>query len=998
MIYCYYILKKIGCHDMQKKLLVYALLFLMLFSCFDGVKTGADPALSLSFSQQGGYYPSQFSLMLTANIAGADIYYTFNNSDPDPEKLGKGTYKYSSDAPIQIKDVSGQKNNYAPKSVFGTSFTLSEDINIPKCTVVKAIAKTPSQITSVSVNSYIVDKLVHTKYNLPVISLTTDADNLYDPVSGLFSNFDLQNSSLLSDYEKPFHMEYYDENGKRVINQNIGVRLHGNSTKNLPQKTLRLYARSEYDNHSSFSYEMFPWKKSNSGSAIKKYKRLLLRNSGNDFGSTMIRDAFNQILVRDLNVDIQEYRPAVAYVCGEFYGLVNIRERYDNEYCEENFGVNKNDVVLINDPNPNGGGLDEGSPGDEKAYVDLHRFVDNNDMRDDANLASVDAQFDLDNLQDYYMMENYIANTDWPVKNTRIWRSKQAKPVPGVKGVDGRWRYMISDTDISTDMWQNPVQAAQFDAFDFIMDTSGGFPTYKRFFQRLMTNETFKNTFIARYVKNINTTYHAGRVKNLMDATVDKLVKTMPYVDQRYNVFSGMYTSKDNFMTFYRCRGDNVLEQISQKYNMGGIVHLTVDDAAVSCGSLFVDGMQIKRYMLENNAFKGKYFNGLTTTLKVQPDAGYEFVKWQIEKNGATTYHTDPTLKIIYSDDHDIQVKPVYKSVQGGEIISPDIEDYPSLSDYELVGDNFDNHIRNGTSSAAWQGNWSSNLQIKDGVGMESSSALYMNGVRTISALRRISPYAAGKWAHVSFDAKPASSSPNSLWAGIAAYGTNDNNAVSYAMPDTQCVIVPPSSFEDNSGYVHFDQYIQFPAYAEIRQNNQAFMPDYFKFEFSNAAGSFYIDNVHVDLVNEDPFAPTPSPLETSKPVSPAPTPTPDAVVTAAQTPEATPSAVATVSSIPTAKPTSPPPKKKISGFKISTRKITVKTTKITGKCKANDATVLIYRLKSKKWVYAAKCTVKNGHFTLKIKKQRSGTRLKIYAKKAGMISSKNTYFKVRKK
>ncbi|MEI6603194.1 MAG: CotH kinase family protein, partial [Clostridia bacterium] len=420
-------------------------------------------ATELDFSYHGGFYATSIQLELSSIVPGAQIYYTLNNTLPSVAKLGSGTFLYQ--GPITIVDRTPELSLYAPIKLFGNGTPITSDVKIPKCTVVKAVAISPTYQTATITNTYFIDPLKEKKFNLPVFSLSSDPVNFYDATQGLFVNEGLQNSTVLTDYEKPLHLEYFDESGTQILNQGTGVRLHGMSTMYLPQKTLRLYAKTEYDPiNTKFRYEFFPWTKNSDGEAMDSFKRLLLRNSGNDFGSTMIRDAFNQILGRKLNIDIMEYRPAVAYFDGEFYGIVNIRERLDNEYVADHYPVNKDDVVVIQAPGPNGGELDEGVSGDQTHYVNLHKYIDNNDLNVPANLAYVDSQIDLSCLQDYFALENYVKNYDWPVKNVRIWRSKQAVPVPGVKGADGRWRYMVCDTDISTDMWRAPEVAAADDA------------------------------------------------------------------------------------------------------------------------------------------------------------------------------------------------------------------------------------------------------------------------------------------------------------------------------------------------------------------------------------------------------------------------------------------------------------------------------------------------------------------------------------------------------
>ena len=77
------------------------------------------------------------------------------------------------------------------------------------------------------------------------------------------------------------------------------------------------------------------------------FKRLIIRNAGNDFDQTYFRDAAIQKVFYGLNFDPQAYRPARLYVNGEFWGIHNIRERYDKHYLERAYGVEPNNIDLL---------------------------------------------------------------------------------------------------------------------------------------------------------------------------------------------------------------------------------------------------------------------------------------------------------------------------------------------------------------------------------------------------------------------------------------------------------------------------------------------------------------------------------------------------------------------------------------------------------------------------------------------------------------------------
>ena len=63
---------------------------------------------------------------------------------------------------------------------------------------------------------------------------------------------------------------------------------------------------------SSFEYPLFP------DSDVDEYEAFVLRNSGNDWESTVMRDGFITSIADDLNIDHQR-RPALLFLNGEFW-------------------------------------------------------------------------------------------------------------------------------------------------------------------------------------------------------------------------------------------------------------------------------------------------------------------------------------------------------------------------------------------------------------------------------------------------------------------------------------------------------------------------------------------------------------------------------------------------------------------------------------------------------------------------------------------------------
>lgn len=141
--------------------------------------------------------------------------------------------------------------------------------------------------------------------------------------------------------ERPVHVAFFETDGRLAFAQHAGLRLHGNTTVSRPIKSLRLYGRAIEGAPNRFTHRIFPDK------PLSEYRRILLRNSGNDWDQSLLRDGFQQTLIHGFHPGTQRYRPAIVFLNGEYWGIHNLRDRYDDHYLGTNFGVDRNSIVML---------------------------------------------------------------------------------------------------------------------------------------------------------------------------------------------------------------------------------------------------------------------------------------------------------------------------------------------------------------------------------------------------------------------------------------------------------------------------------------------------------------------------------------------------------------------------------------------------------------------------------------------------------------------------
>ena len=155
----------------------------------------------------------------------------------------------------------------------------------------------------------------------------------------------------------------------------------------------------------------------------------------------MIRDAMMQRLIYDhTEVDISAWRPSIVFINGEYWGILNIREKQNEEYLAAHHGVNPDNVDMLEG---SGASVIEG---DSEHYDEMLSFLKNNSLRDSSVYFELKTKMDVDNFIDYQISEIYFANTDWPGGNIKYWRPRTE---------NGRWKWILYDTDFGFGYFYN---------------------------------------------------------------------------------------------------------------------------------------------------------------------------------------------------------------------------------------------------------------------------------------------------------------------------------------------------------------------------------------------------------------------------------------------------------------------------------------------------------------------------------------------------------------
>jgi len=629
----------------------------------------------LVFSAEAGIYDEAFGLVLSTGYTKGVIRYTLDGSDPVP-----GSKEYG--APIEIKDRTGEPNVLsAISNISGDGYT---PVSSPvlKGNVVKAQVFAPdgTPLTGIYTKSYFVSLNAQLS-GIAVLSVVTERDNFFDDEIGIYvntkhdgvANYDRNGP----EWERPVHLEFIEPDGTVGFSQDAGVRLNGSGMRGHDQKSMRFYASASRDpDNPRFDYDVFRGgAKTLDGREITSFRRLIARNGGNDCELALMRDVVGQNIAEGTLVPYQSARPVIMFLNGEFWGLYYLRERIDEYFVRDVYGMDSADnIVVISNI-----GLDE-TTWEYKDWDDfpiMKWFRDNPDFSSPEKYAQACLFIDADNFIDYNIVQTYVANTDWPSNNNIMWRYDNgvdsAEPGAEHSPEDGRFRWILKDLDFA--IWTRTASNAignwwrsgrgvdyDYDYIARILDTD--FQHYEKrndnwatvYFRRLITNKGFADKFVNRYCDLMNTDLNANAVIPMIYAERDAISDAVPQQRARWRLpYSGWAGYVEDIVTFFDYRQEYTIEHLRDNFGLGDDVDLNLKTDKLK-GYININGIDIlpgTGNVSDPGNWRGIYFAGMEQTVTAVPYPGHIFTGFYV--NGRK--YTENPLEIALTGNTVIEAR-----------------------------------------------------------------------------------------------------------------------------------------------------------------------------------------------------------------------------------------------------------------------------------------------------------------------------------------------------
>ncbi len=582
-------------------------------------------------------------------------------SHPDPDV----TLRYTLDG----------KDPESFSTAYSNPFAINDNVSV------KVAAFKSDHVKS---NSAIGSYLFNITSNIPTLYINSDPDNFFDDEIGIyvkgtngipgFCRTDSVNWNR-EDWERPINLGMFLPDGSEAFNVNAGIRISGGCSRTYAQKSFNVYTRRNTYGDDEIEYPFYE------GRENETYERIKLRNSGQDYLRTMFRDGLVQTLVWDkIDLDLLGYQPTTLYLNGDFWGIYNIREIFNDEHFEHVYGVDKDDLDLLKNP---GMPWEETKVGTDIEYKNLFDFASNNDLSVQANYDAVADQFDINQLTNYWAYSVYIAKFDWPANNIIVWKERKSGE---------KWRYGSFDHDGSTDNGFAFETAPDYNTLEQVMvDNSTSWPNHSSstlFFRKLLDNENFRNEFVQRSCSFMELIYSEERTANFTDSLQALIEPHIPAQEIRWgdelsiggnelNWRGWVANMKDFFVT----RPDFYRGFMNDQFNLDGTYELTLNYNEATNGRVVINSNEMETPY----NFTNLYFKNIPVQVKAIAEEGYQFSHW------LETGETTEIINFVAGDD--AILTPIFDELvnveEPEELISYQVFPNPTTGKVNLLA-NFD--------------------------------------------------------------------------------------------------------------------------------------------------------------------------------------------------------------------------------------------------------------------------------------------------------------------
>ncbi|MBR3079738.1 MAG: CotH kinase family protein, partial [Prevotella sp.] len=379
------------------------------------------------------------------------------------------------------------------------------------------------------------------EFTIPIFSVQTNDKYLNARDIGLFANNNSKEDKKTHDWRRPVNIEFFPAEGEpSAINQPGETRIQGGQSRSNALKSMVFYANKRFDpDRKRFEYEFFPDQKP----GVNQFKSFSLRDGGNDFNDMYFRDLIIQrTMGPNVDLDWQAGHSAVLYINGEYMGMLNIRERSNEDNIYSNYdGLEDVDEIEISHEQQGNQDLfiEELKEGDDVFYQAFKDFYSEKGH----TKAEYEQWIDVSEYLNVMIMNLFYCNIDFPGNNIVFWRPNEDAKVDLPK----RFRAIVKDTDFGLGLYNFNETSSSSNTIDMIYNPRNYGNSWAftepatRLFRNMMENPELLQLFIDKCCVYTGDFMNAEGTSAVMDAILEEALDEFVAHRDKYNSWGNNY-------------------------------------------------------------------------------------------------------------------------------------------------------------------------------------------------------------------------------------------------------------------------------------------------------------------------------------------------------------------------------------------------------------------------------------------------------------------------
>lgn len=491
---------------------------------------------------------------------------------------------------------------------------------IKENTIVKAAVFCEGYLTANSVAGVYVFN--NRRPNIPTVAIICDSLDLYGKDYGIITR---NSRETKYNWRRPTYLSYFATGGMAAkFSQRGEVRISGAYTRDNKLKSMIVYAEDRLGTNDYFEQQFWP----TTTPSVRKTPSIGLRDSGNDYGNSNMRDGIGQMMLgMYTDLDWQGFQPAIFYINQYYQGLINLRERAneDNIWCH--YGGLKDVTVIENG---------ELKKGDYQQYLDFVDFY----STPGRTYAEFDSVMDVVEYTNMIIDNIFMSNTDYPHNNNVLWR-------PSAEG--GRWRWIIKDVDRAFGIWGHSSGEEYLKWLLMLENNVGESPSaedyeyWTRLFRSLMAVPEYRDLFLDRFTVYMGDFLTPDNMNKWITWAHDLMANEWDDYSRAQGISGkGSWENTLNDMKRWGSeRHTKMYNQLQEYYGLGSQIPVTVNKqtAPSSTQTVFINSVPLTAAVFDGKLYAGRKYS-FTGTCSTE---GYDVIGWNVavtDANGKKTENT----------------------------------------------------------------------------------------------------------------------------------------------------------------------------------------------------------------------------------------------------------------------------------------------------------------------------------------------------------------------